>query len=300
MPSSALSQTVAASSGRIKDFIAMPRPNLYQSLHTTVIAENGNAFEAQIRTEDMHRMAEEGIAAHWKYKDGPISAKDEQRLSWLRQLVEWQRTISDPDEFLTTLKVDLYPEEVYTFTPKGKVVSLPRDSTPIDFAYAVHTEVGHACVGARVNGRMVPIRHKLRSGDIVEIVTQSGHKPSRDWLSIVKSTRARQKISHWLNIHQRERAIEIGDKLIEKEARKYRVTLKDIKTADFQRVASDMGLGKPDDLMAAIGYGKYSARQVLARLAPASSQNSAHPEDETTGISSVVVAFSAVTTPRFS
>ncbi len=274
--------------GRIKDFIAMPRPNLYQSLHTTVIAENGNAFEVQIRTEDMHRMAEEGIAAHWKYKDGPISAKDEQRLSWLRQLVEWQRDISDPDEFLTTLKVDLYPEEVYTFTPKGKVVSLPRDSTPIDFAYAVHTEVGHACVGARVNGRMVPIRHKLRSGDIVEIVTQTGHKPSRDWLSLVKSTRARQKIRHWLNIHQRERAIEIGEKLIEKEARKYRVTLKDIKTADYQRVASDVGLGKPDDLMAAIGYGKYSARQILARLAPASSQNSAHPEDEATGISSVV------------
>ena len=274
--------------GRIKDFIAMPRPNLYQSLHTTVIAENGNAFEVQIRTEDMHRMAEEGIAAHWKYKDGPISAKDEQRLSWLRQLVEWQRDISDPDEFLTTLKVDLYPEEVYTFTPKGKVVSLPRDSTPIDFAYAVHTEVGHACVGARVNGRMVPIRHKLRSGDIVEIVTQTGHKPSRDWLSLVKSTRARQKIRHWLNIHQRERAIEIGEKLIEKEARKYRVTLKDIKTADYQRVASDVGLGKPDDLMAAIGYGKYSARQILARLAPASSQNSAHPEDEVTGISSVV------------
>jgi guanosine-3',5'-bis(diphosphate) 3'-pyrophosphohydrolase len=274
--------------GRIKDFIAMPRPNLYQSLHTTVIAENGNAFEVQIRTEDMHRMAEEGIAAHWKYKDGPISAKDEQRLSWLRQLVEWQRDISDPDEFLTTLKVDLYPEEVYTFTPKGKVVSLPRDSTPIDFAYAVHTEVGHACVGARVNGRMVPIRHKLRSGDIVEIVTQTGHKPSRDWLSLVKSTRARQKIRHWLNIHQRERAIEIGNKLIEKEARKYRVTLKDIKTADYQRVASDMGLGKPDDLMAAIGYGKYSARQILARLAPASSQNSAHPEEDTSGISSVV------------
>jgi guanosine-3',5'-bis(diphosphate) 3'-pyrophosphohydrolase len=274
--------------GRIKDFIAMPRPNLYQSLHTTVIAENGNAFEVQIRTEDMHRMAEEGIAAHWKYKDGPISAKDEQRLSWLRQLVEWQRDISDPDEFLTTLKVDLYPEEVYTFTPKGKVVSLPRDSTPIDFAYAVHTEVGHACVGARVNGRMVPIRHKLRSGDIVEIITQPGHKPSRDWLSLVKSTRARQKIRHWLNIHQRERAIEIGNKLIEKEARKYRVTLKDIKTADYQRVSSDMGLGKPDDLMAAIGYGKYSARQILARLAPSSSQNSAHPEEDTSGISSVV------------
>ncbi|HLH09968.1 MAG TPA: bifunctional (p)ppGpp synthetase/guanosine-3',5'-bis(diphosphate) 3'-pyrophosphohydrolase [Terriglobales bacterium] len=273
--------------GRIKDFIAMPRPNLYQSLHTTVIAENGNAFEVQIRTEEMHHMAEEGIAAHWKYKDGPISARDEQRLTWLRQMVESQHEIADPEEFLSALKVDLYPEEVYTFTPKGKVVTLPRDSTPIDFAYTVHTEVGHACVGARVNGRMVPIRHKLRSGDIVEIITQPGHKPSRDWLSLVKSTRARQKIRHWLNIHQRERAIEIGKKLIEKEARKYRVALKDIKDADYQRVASDMGLGKPDDLMAAIGYGKYQARQILARLAPASSEN-AHPEEDTGVISSVI------------
>src|SRR6185369_3388367 len=209
--------------GRIKDFIAMPRPNLYQSLHTTVIEEGGNAFEVQIRTEEMHHMAEEGIAAHWKYKDGPISARDEQRLAWLRQPVEWQRDVNDPDEFLSTLKIDLYPEEVYTFTPKGKVVTLPRDSTPIDFAYTVHTEVGHQCTGARVNGRMVPIRHKLRSGDIVEIITQPGHQPSRDWLAIVKSSRAKQKIRHWLNVHQRERAIEIGKKLIEKEARKYRV-----------------------------------------------------------------------------
>ena len=274
--------------GRIKDFIAMPRPNLYQSLHTTVIEEGGNAFEVQIRTEEMHRMAEEGIAAHYKYKDGPISARDEQRLAWLRQLVEWQRDINDPDEFLSTLKIDLYPEEVYTFTPKGKVVTLPRDSTPIDFAYTVHTEVGHQCVGARVNGRMVPIRHKLRSGDIVEIITQPGHQPSRDWLAIVKSSRAKQKIRHWLNVHQRERAIEIGKKLIEKEARKYRVYLKDIKEADFQRVSTELGLGRPDDLLAAIGYGKFAARSILARLAPASTDGAAAEEKTDSGLTSVV------------
>jgi GTP diphosphokinase / guanosine-3',5'-bis(diphosphate) 3'-diphosphatase len=255
--------------GRIKDFIAMPRPNFYQSLHTSVITEDGTPFEIQIRSEEMHKMAEEGIAAHWKYKDGPVSAQDEQRLAWLRQVVEWQRDVSDPNEFLSTLKVDLYPEEVYTFTPKGKVVVLPRDATPIDFAYTIHTEVGHTCTGAKVNGRMVPLRYKLHSGDIVEILTQPGHKPSRDWLGLVKSSRSRNKIKHWLNVHQRERAIEIGRKLIEKEARKYRIALKEIREEDLQKVASGYGLGKADDLMAGIGYGKYSARQVLARVLPA-------------------------------
>ena len=254
--------------GRIKDFIAMPRPNFYQSLHTSVITEDGTPFEIQIRTEEMHKMAEEGIAAHWKYKDGPVSAQDEQRLAWLRQVVEWQRDVSDPNEFLSTLKVDLYPEEVYTFTPKGKVVVLPRDATPVDFAYTIHTEVGHTCVGAKVNGRMVPLRHKLHSGDIVEILTKPGHKPSRDWLGLVKSSRSRNKIKHWLNVHQRERAIEIGRKLIEKEARKYRIALKEIKDDELQKVASGYGLGRVDDLMSGIGYGKYSARQVLARLLP--------------------------------
>jgi GTP pyrophosphokinase len=263
--------------GRIKDFIAMPRPNLYQSLHTSVITENGETFEIQIRTEEMHKMCEEGIAAHWKYKDGPVSAEDEQRLAWLRQVVEWQRDVSDPNEFLSTLKVDLYPEEVYTFTPKGKVLVLPRESTPIDFAYSIHTEVGHSCTGAKVNGRMVPLRHKLHSGDIVEVITQPGHKPSRDWLAVVKSSRARNKIKHWLNVHQRERAIEIGRKLIEKEARKYRISLKEIKEADLQRAATEYGLGRPDDLMAGIGYGKYSARQVLAKFAPAGAQPRALP-----------------------
>ncbi|MGA8160361.1 MAG: bifunctional (p)ppGpp synthetase/guanosine-3',5'-bis(diphosphate) 3'-pyrophosphohydrolase [Acidobacteriaceae bacterium] len=256
--------------GRIKDFIAMPRPNLYQSLHTTVMGEGGHQFEVQIRTDEMHRIAEEGIAAHWKYKAGgsPVSARDEQRLAWVRQLVEWQRDMTDPNEFLSTLKIDLYPEEVYTFTPKGKVVVVPRDGTPIDFAYTIHTEVGNTCVGARVNGRMVPLRTKLRNGDIVEVITQNGHTPSRDWLTFVKSPRARNKIRHWLNEHQRERAIEIGRKLLEREARKYKIGLSQFAEADYARVAADYSVATPNDLMAAIGFGKYSSRQVLNRLAP--------------------------------
>ena len=277
--------------GRIKDMIAMPRPNLYQSLHTTVIAENGHAFEVQIRTEEMHKMAEEGIAAHWKYKDGPISAVDEKRLAWLRQVVEWQREVPDPNEFLSTLKIDLYPEEVYTFSPKGKIVILPREATPVDFAYTIHSEVGNTCVGAKVNGRIVQLKYKLHSGDIVEILTQPGHHPSRDWLAFVKSSRARQKIKHWLKIHQRERAIEIGRKLIEKEARKYRVALKDISEAELTKVATENGLGRPDDLLAGIGYGKFSARSILARLAPASGASAVtapETEDQPTGFTSVV------------
>ncbi|HEY4050070.1 MAG TPA: bifunctional (p)ppGpp synthetase/guanosine-3',5'-bis(diphosphate) 3'-pyrophosphohydrolase [Acidobacteriaceae bacterium] len=263
--------------GRIKDFIAMPRPNLYQSLHTTVMGEGGHQFEVQIRTDEMHRVAEEGIAAHWKYKAGgsPISARDEQRLAWVRQLVEWQREMSDPNEFLSTLKIDLYPEEVYTFTPKGKVVVLPKDGTPIDFAYSIHTEVGNTCVGAKVNGRMVPLRAKLRNGDIVEVITQNGHKPSRDWLTFAKSSRARNKIKHWLHEHQRERAIEIGKKLLDREARKYKVSLSKIADADYARVATECGVATASDLMAAIGFGKYSSRQVLNKLSPGATSQGA-------------------------
>ncbi len=264
---------------RIKDFIAMPRPNLYQSLHTTVMGDAGHQFEVQIRTEEMHRIAEEGIAAHWKYKAGgsPVSARDEQRLAWVRQLVEWQREMTDPNEFISTLKIDLYPEEVYTFTPKGKVVALPKDAGPLDFAYAVHTEVGHACVSAKVNGRMVPLRAKLRNGDIVEIVTQTGHTPSRDWLTFVKSSRARNKIKHWINEHQRERAIEIGRKLLEREARKYKIALSKFEESDFARLAADYSLPTPNDMLAAVGFGKYSARQVLNRLAPGILHSQATP-----------------------
>jgi GTP pyrophosphokinase len=257
--------------GRIKDFIAMPRPNLYQSLHTTLIAPGGHQFEVQIRTEEMHRIAEEGIAAHWKYKAGDVvSAKDEQRLAWVRQLMEWQREMSDPNEFMSTLKIDLYPEEVYTFTPKGKVVVLPKDASPIDFAYAIHTEVGNTCIGAKVNGRIVPLRTRLRNGDIVEINTQAGHAPSRDWLSFTKSSRARNKIKHWLNEHQRERAIEIGKKLIEREARKWKISLKSLTDADYVRAANEYGLGSEPELLAGVGFGKYSARVVLNKLQPGS------------------------------
>src|ERR1035441_6646379 len=257
--------------GRIKDFIAMPCPNLYQSLHTTVIAPGGHQFEVQIRTEEMHRVAEEGIAAHWKYKAGDnVTAKDEARLAWVRQLMEWQPEMSDPNEFMSTLKIDLYPEEVYTFTPKGKVVVLPKDSSPIDFTYAIHTEVGNTTIGAKVNGRIVPLRVRLHNGDIVEITTQTGHAPSRDWLSFTKSSRARNKIKHWINEHQRERAIQIGQKLLDREARKYKMALSRYGEADYQKVAAESGFTSQAELLAAVGFGKYSARQVLNKLEPGS------------------------------
>jgi len=256
--------------GRIKDFIAIPRANRYQSLHTTVMGASGHQFEVQIRTEEMHRIAEEGIAAHWKYKSagGGVSARDEERLNWIRQLVEWQKEMTDPNEFLSSLKMDLYPDEVYTFTPKGKVVVVPADATPVDFAYTIHTEVGHTCVGAKVNGRMVPLRSKLRTGDIVEIVTQKDHKPSRDWLTFVKSPRARNKIKHWLNEDQRRRAVEIGRKLLEKEARRFKVPMSQVTDQDLGRIANEYGVATAADLLATLGQGKHSAHQVLNKLAP--------------------------------
>src|SRR5216117_3966366 len=215
-------QTWSPVPGRIKDFIAMPRPNGYQSLHTSVISERGMPFEVQIRTIEMHRRAEEGIAAHWKYKEGRIGdQRDERHFRWMRQLIESQQEIRDPQEFLQNLKIDLYPEEVYIFTPKGEVRSLPRGSTPVDFAYSIHTDVGHQCVGARVNGKMVPLRARVQNGDIVEIITQAGHKPSRDWLTFVVTSRARNKIKHVLQAEERERSIELGRRVFEKEARRF-------------------------------------------------------------------------------
>jgi GTP diphosphokinase / guanosine-3',5'-bis(diphosphate) 3'-diphosphatase len=266
--------------GRIKDFIAIPRANRYQSLHTTVMGARGHQFEVQIRTEEMHRIAEEGIAAHWKYKagDGTVTARDEERLNWIRQLVEWQKEMTDPNEFLSSLKMDLYPDEVYTFTPKGKVVVVPAGGTPVDFAYTIHTEVGHTCVGAKINGRMMPLRTKLRTGDIVEIVTQKDHKPSRDWLTFVKSPRARNKIKHWLNEDQRRRAVEIGRKLLEKEARKFKVPMAQIGDQDLGRIAGDYGVATAADLLATLGLGKHTAHQILNKLAPGLAQN---PEPET-------------------
>ncbi len=265
--------------GRIKDFIAIPRPNLYQSLHTSVIGPGGLNFEVQIRTEEMHRLAEEGIAAHWKYKEGKKGpGVEDQRISWLRQLVDWQSDIRDPGEFSSTLKLDLYPEEVYAFTPRGRVIVLPRDATPIDFAYSVHSDVGTTCVGAKVNGRIVPLKYTLKNGDVVEILTQAGHLPSKDWLALVKTSRARNKIKHVINTTERAKAIEIGQKYLEREARRFEVSLGRFTKAELELVAGEYGYGKMEDLHAALGYGKFSARQVLQKLAPDKVVQEAPPE----------------------
>src|ERR1700704_5060419 len=251
--------------GRFKDYIAIARPNLYQSLHTTVL-HSSQPFEVQIRTQEMHRIAEEGVAAHWKYKSGkPASEDDDQRITWMRQLIEWSQELQEPGEFLSTLKVDLAPVEVYAFTPKGRVLELVRGATPVDFAYLVHTEVGHQCVGAKVNGQMVSLRQEIVSGDLVEILTQKGHGPSRDWLSFVKSSHARSKIRHWINLQEREEAMEVGQRLLEKEARNFPKGLKKIPAEELQKLSEQYGLSRVDDLFAAVGFGKFSARQVLVR-----------------------------------
>ena len=264
--------------GRFKDYIAMPRPNLYQSLHTTVI-HAGQAFEVQIRTQEMHRIAEQGVAAHWKYKDGKPTGDDDQRILWMRQLIEWSQELQEPGEFLTTLKVDLAPNEVYAFTPKGRVLELPAGATPVDFAYAVHTEVGHQCVGAKINGQMVALRHEISSGDVVEILTQKGHGPSRDWLSFVRSSHAKSKIRHWINVHEREEANDMGRRLLEKESRAFGRSLKKIAEADLVNAAADYGLSKVEDLYAAVGFGKYSARQVLTKVLGEPAKPAETPDD---------------------
>ncbi len=256
--------------GRIKDYIAIPRPNLYQSLHTSVIGKNGQPFEIQIRTQDMHRIAEEGIAAHWKYKEGKLGVVEgEEQFRWLRQLIDSQSEISDPREFLSNLKVDLYPDEVYCFTPMGEVITLPRDATPVDFAYAIHTEVGHHCVGAKVNGRIVPLRQKLKNGEIVEVLTSKDSGPSRDWLAFVSTARARSKIKHWINQKEREDAAELGRKLMEKEARKFKTSWKKaMESSELPRILADNGIQKVDDLYTEIGFGKIAPRQILSAMFP--------------------------------
>ena len=263
-------QTWAPVPGRIKDFIAMPRPNGYQSLHTSVVSERGFPFEVQIRSAEMHRIAEEGIAAHWKYKEGRVGAdRDEQYFLWLRQLLEWQQEVRDPQEFLQNLKIDLYPEEVYIFTPKGEVKALPRDATPVDFAYAIHTDVGHQCVGARVNGKMVPLRTRLRNGDIVEIVTTPGHKPSRDWLNFATTSRARNKIKHFIHAEEKVRSLELGRKLFDKEARRFGLNVTKLTESErFTELLSESGFQKADELFTAIAYGKLAVKAVLAKLVP--------------------------------
>jgi GTP diphosphokinase / guanosine-3',5'-bis(diphosphate) 3'-diphosphatase len=264
-------QTWSPVPGRIKDFIAMPRPNGYQSLHTSVISEHGFPFEVQIRTDEMHRRAEEGIAAHWKYKEGRVGDhRDERYFQWMRQLLEVQQEVRDPQEFLQNLKIDLYPEEVYIFTPKGEVRSLPRGATAVDFAYSIHTDVGNQCVGARINGKMVPLRSRLQNGDIVEIVTQSGHKPSRDWLSFVATSRARSKIKHVLQGEERARSVELGRRLFEKEARRFGLSATTVlESAELTKFSSEYGARTTDELLAHIGYGKLSARTVLQKSVPA-------------------------------
>jgi len=254
--------------GRIKDFIAMPRNNMYQSLHTTVVGDGGHPFEVQIRTHEMHRVAEEGIAAHWKYKEGKLQEeKDDKRFIWLRHLLEWQREVKDPHQFLSNLKLDLYPDEVHIFTPRGEVMTLPRGATALDFAYYVHTEVGNKCVGAKVNQRIVPLKYRLNNGEIVEILTSADARPSRDWLRVVKTQRAQAKIRRWLNQRQKEESAELGRRLLEKELRKYKKGLKKYEDR-LDSVAVQFGLAKGEELIHQIGVGKISAHQVVAKIDP--------------------------------
>jgi GTP pyrophosphokinase len=225
-------------------------------------------------------VAEEGIAAHWKYKEGRVGAqRDEQYFKWLRQLLEWQQDVRDPHDFINSLKVELYPEEIYCFTPGGELKELPRDATIVDFAYAVHTDVGHRCVGGRVNGKMVPLRHLLKNGDIVEVLTQAGHKPSRDWLSYVKTSRARNKIRHFIQLEEKTRSVELGRKLFEKEARRFDVNPKNIPAEAWQKVSSESGMQKVDDLLAAVGWGKMTARLLLGKLVPSEDLHEKPPEE---------------------
>ena len=273
--------------GRIKDFIAMPRNNMYQSLHTTVISHNGQPFEIQIRTHEMHRVAEEGIAAHWKYKEGKFEEdQDDKRFLWLRHLLEWQREVQDPHQFLSNLKIDLYPDEVYIFTPRSEVITLPRGATPLDFAYYIHTEVGHKCVGAKVNGRIVPLKFRLSNGEIVEILTAKDGRPNRDWLSIVKTQRARSAIRRWLNQRRKEESVELGRKLLEKELRKHKLSYKKYESG-MEEAAEHFSLTKTEDLLASVGYGKISARQVANRLEPKLVRSEPVKESEST-LSTVV------------
>ncbi|MDL1969715.1 MAG: bifunctional (p)ppGpp synthetase/guanosine-3',5'-bis(diphosphate) 3'-pyrophosphohydrolase [Candidatus Desulfofervidaceae bacterium] len=262
--------------GRFKDYIAMPKPNMYQSLHTTVVGPYGGRIEIQIRTEEMHRIAEEGIAAHWRYKEGNgADEKEVKRFAWLRQILEWQRELKDPREFLQAVKTDLFFNEVYVFTPKGDVKVLPPGATPVDFAYSIHTEVGHHCMGAKVNGRLVPLRYKLNTGDEVEIITSPKQHPSKDWLKFVKTPRARSRIKHYLRTLEREQGLMLAKELCEKEFKKHGIDFQSfLNSPKFSEVAKQFSFKNPEDLLLAVSYGKISAKQILNRLLP-------QPEKET-------------------
>ncbi len=256
--------------GRIKDYIAMPKPNLYRSLHTTLLGPSGQPFEVQIRTREMDLIAEEGVAAHWRYKEGrdrPGMERDEPEVRWLRQLLELHTEQQDPRSFLSGLKLDLYPDEIYVFSPKGDVYAFPRGATPLDFAYRIHTDIGHRCSGSRVNGRLVPLRTELKTGDVVEILTQPGRHPSRDWLSQVVTSRAKSKIRHWLNTQQTAQAIEIGKKLFERELQRQGQSVRKVLDSErFRQLLAEENLARAEDLFARIGYGKTTITQVFARL----------------------------------
>ncbi len=279
--------------GRIKDYIAMPKPNAYQSLHTSVIGPAGQPFEVQIRTRDMDEIAESGIAAHWLYKEGKRSGDDAERVAWLRSLVEGHQ--ENPRDFLNSLKLDLYPDEVYTFTPKGEVLAFPRGATSIDFAYRVHSEVGSRCVGARINGRLVPLRTPLANGDIVEILTSANQVPSRDWLEFAVTARAKNKIRGWLNRGEKEEAVDAGRRLLERECRKLSIPMKVLHDGEgFRKIVAEHGFGKDEDLFAAVGFGRLSPRDVLAPFikappAPAPAAAPARPRPSKGGQAVIVV-----------
>ena len=256
--------------GRFKDYIAMPKPNQYQSLHTSVVGPDGERIEIQIRTHQMHSTCEEGIAAHWHYKDdGGMESESRQQFAWLRQLMEAQQDVSDPNEFLDTVKYDLFTDEVFVFTPKGQVISLKRGSTSVDFAFAIHTEVGLRCAGAKVNGRMVPLRTELKNGDMVEVVTNVQQRPSRDWLKFVRTGRAKNKIRNFVRTEERSRSKDLGREILERELRRHNVSLpRLIKEGTLQQVAEETKHGNIDGLFIALGYGKTTVAQMLAHLAP--------------------------------
>lgn len=256
--------------GKFNDYIALPKPNMYQSLHTKVVGPYGEKIEIQIRTHEMHKIAEEGIAAHWKYKEGSVfDPKEDKIFGWLRRLIESQQELKDNKEFMEIFKIDLFPDEIYVFTPRGDVKELSKGSTPVDFAYAIHSQLGHTCVGAKVNGRLVPLKYELKSGDTVDIQTNQAHKPSKDWLNFVKTSRAKTKIRQWIKAEQRERSIELGKSLIEKELSKYDLSLtKMLKTGELLGLAKEFSFETVDDLFAGVGYGLYSPMQVLGKIIP--------------------------------
>lgn len=258
--------------GRFSDHIALPKANMYQSLHTKVIGPRGENIEIQIRTHEMHRLAEEGIAAHWKYKEGKVfDPKEDKVFAWLRRLIESQQELKDNKEFMEVFKIDLFPDEIYVFTPKGDVRELPKGATPVDFAYAIHTQLGHKCVGAKVNGRLVPLRYALKSGDTIEISTNPAHKPSKDWLGFVKTSKAKTRIRQWIKTEQREQSIELGKALIEKELSKHDLSFsKMLKAGELLTIAKDFGFETVDDFFASLGYGLYTPLQALSKVIPES------------------------------